>query len=100
MRRHAGFVKRWRRAPGNAAISPTARRWSVLLIRNLIEGTTVTGVYAKPYADYNERTQTFLSVGSLIGGQVNLLGSRTLKGKKLDDILGSDDEILAGAGFP
>ena len=51
----------------------------VLLIRNLVEGTTVTGLYAKPYSDYNERTERFLSVGSLIGGQVNLLGSRTLK---------------------
>ena len=48
----------------------------VLLIRNLVEGTTVTGVYAKPYSDYNERAQRFLSVGSLIGSQVNLLGSR------------------------
>ena len=72
----------------------------VLLIRNLIEGTTVTGLYAKPYSDYNERTQTFLSVGSLIGGQVNLLGSRTLKGKKLEDILGTDDDNPGRCGFP
>ncbi len=72
----------------------------VLLIRNLIEGTTVTGLYAKPYSDYNERTHTFLSVGSLIGGQVNLLGSRTLKGKKLDDILGTDDDNPGRCGFP
>src|SRR3974377_1280443 len=50
----------------------------VLLIRNLVEGTTVTGLYAKPYSDYNERTQSFLSVGSLIGGQTNLLGPRPL----------------------
>ena len=72
----------------------------ILLIRNLIEGTTVTGLYAKPYSDYNERTQTFLSVGSLIGGQVNLLGSRTLKGKKLEDILGTDDDNPGRCGFP
>ncbi len=72
----------------------------VLLIRNLIEGTTVTGLYAKPYSDYNERTQTFLSVGSLIGGQVNLLGSRTLKGKKLGEILGTDDDNPGRCGFP
>jgi len=72
----------------------------VLLIRNLIEGTTVTGLYAKPYSDYNERTQTFLSVGSLIGGQVNLLGSRTLKGKKLEDVLGTDDDNPGRCGFP
>ena len=72
----------------------------ILLIRNLIEGTTVTGLYAKPYGDYNERTQTFLSVGSLIGGQVNLLGSRTLKGKKLDEVLGSDDDNPGRCGFP
>jgi hypothetical protein len=72
----------------------------ILLIRNLIEGTTVTALYAKPYSDYNERTQTFLSVGSLIGGQVNLLGSRTLKGKKLDEVLGTDDDNPGRCGFP
>ncbi len=72
----------------------------VLLIRNLIEGTTVTGLYAKPYSDYNERTQTFLSVGALIGGQVNLLGSRTLKGKKLEEILGTDDDNPGRCGYP
>jgi hypothetical protein len=72
----------------------------VLLIRNLIEGTTVTGIYAKPYSDYNERTGGFLSVGSLVGGQVNLLGSRVLKGKKLDDILGTDDDNPGRCGFP
>jgi hypothetical protein len=72
----------------------------VLLIRNLVEGTTVTGLYAKPYSDYNERTQTFLSVSSLIGGRVNLLGSRTLKGKRLTDILGTDDDNPGRCGFP
>ena len=72
----------------------------VLLIRNLVEGTTVTGLYAKPYSDYNERTERFLSVGSLIGGQVNLLGSRTLKGKKLDEVLGTDDDSPGRCGFP
>ena len=72
----------------------------VLLIRNLIEGATVTGLYAKPYSDYNERTQTFLSVSSMIGGQVNLLGSRTLKGKKLEDVLGTDDDNPGRCGFP
>jgi hypothetical protein len=72
----------------------------ILLIRNLIEGTTVTGLYAKPYSDYNERAERFLSVGSLIGGQVNLLGSRTLKGKQLEEILGSDDDNPGRCGFP
>ncbi|MGB9026309.1 MAG: hypothetical protein ACLQKK_00695 [Rhodomicrobium sp.] len=72
----------------------------VLLIRNLVEGTTVTGVYAKPYSDYNERAQRFLSVGSLIGSQVNLLGSRILRGKKLDAILGTDDDNPGRCGFP
>lgn len=72
----------------------------VLLIRNLIEGTTVTGVYAKPYSDYNERAQRFLSVGSLLGGQVNLLGSRVLKGKKLESILGTDDDNPGRCGYP
>ena len=86
-------------APGLSAATTSATpdcqstvNTPVLLIRNLIEGTTVTGLYAKPYSDYNERTQTFLSVGSLLGGQVNLLGSRTLKGKKLAEILGTDDD--------
>jgi hypothetical protein len=72
----------------------------VLLIRNLVEGTTVTGLYAKPYSDYNERTQSFLSVGSLLGGQVNLLGSRTLKGKKFEEVLGSDDDNPGRCGYP
>ncbi len=72
----------------------------ILLIRNLVEGTTVTGVYAKPYSDYNERAQRFLSVGSLLGGQINLLGSRVLKGKKLDVILGTDDDNPGRCGFP
>ncbi len=72
----------------------------ILLIRNLIEGTTVTGVYAKPYSDYNERAERFLSVGSFLGGQVNLLGSRTLKGKKLDEVLGTDDDNPGRCGFP
>ncbi len=72
----------------------------VLLIRNLVEGTTVTGIYAKPYSDYNERAQRFLSVGSLLGGQVNLIGSRVLKGKKLDSILGTDDDNPGRCGFP
>jgi len=72
----------------------------VLLIRNLIEGTTITGLYAKPYSDYNERAEHFLSLGSLIGGQVNLLGSRTLKGKKLDEILGTDDDNPGRCGYP
>jgi hypothetical protein len=72
----------------------------VLLIRNLIEGTTVTGVYAKPYSDYNEKTDAFLSVGSLWAGNSNLLGTRVLKGKKPGDILGSDDDNPGRCGFP
>lgn len=72
----------------------------MLLVRNLIEDTTVTGIYAKPYSDYSEKTNGFLSVGSLVGGQVNLLGSRTLKGKKTNEILGTDDDNPGRCGFP
>lgn len=72
----------------------------LLLVRNLIEGTTVTGVYAKPYSDYNEKTDAFLSVGSLWAGNSNLLGSRVLKGKKLGEILGTDDDNPGRCGFP
>jgi hypothetical protein len=79
---------------------PSTASLPILLIRNLIEGTVVTGLYAKPYSDYNERAERFLSVGSLVGGQVNLLGSRTLRGKKLDEILGTDDDNPGRCGFP
>ncbi len=72
----------------------------ILLIRNLVEGTVVTGLYAKPYSAYSERAEGFLSVGSLFGGQVNLLGSRTLKGKKLGETLGTDDDNPGRCGFP
>jgi hypothetical protein len=72
----------------------------VLLVRNLIEGTTVTGVYAKPYSDYNEKTDAFLSVGSLWAGNSNLLGTRVLKGKKLGDVIGTDDDNPGRCGFP
>ncbi len=94
-------------APGlSAATTPatpdcrSTANQPVLLIRNLIEGTTVTAVYAKPYSAYNRQTHVFLSLGSLIGGQVNLLGARTLKGKKLEEVLGTDDDNPGRCGFP
>ena len=72
----------------------------VLLVRNLIENSVVTGIYAKPYSDYSSSSQRFMSLGSLVGGQVNLLGSRNLKGKKIDSVTGTDDDNPGRCGFP
>jgi len=72
----------------------------VLLVRNLIEGATLTGIYVKPYSDYSESTGRFLSVGSFVGGQINLLGNRQLQGKKTEAILGDDDANPGRCGTP
>jgi hypothetical protein len=72
----------------------------VLLVRNMIEGANITSIYAKPYSAYNEKTGMFLSTGSFLGGQMNLLKDRVLKGKKPDAFLGGDDDSLSRCGFP
>ncbi len=78
---------------------PSTANEPILLVRNLIEGSAVTGIYAKPFSAYNASTNAFISVGSLIGGNVNLLGSRTLKGKAPETILGDDDANPSRCGF-
>ena len=55
-----------------------------LLMRNLIEGTTVTAVRARPISDYNRSSKSFMTAPKGVN-----ISSKPIPGKPLNRVLGT-----------
>ncbi len=88
-------------APRPTFDCPDTAGQPVLMVRNFLgKEARITGIWANQYSGYNTKVNRFISVGNLIGGNINLLGKKVLEGVDLKDALGSDDDSPTRCGYP